>query len=61
MLLDATFAVGIGHRRTWDWSPGSCDITPCDFSMCGIIKDKRVFKEKPFNIDFFNIVIWEYF
>ncbi|CAF3955968.1 unnamed protein product, partial [Rotaria sp. Silwood1] len=38
--LDGTFLHWIGHRRTVEWPPRSPDLTPCDFSQWGIVKDR---------------------
>lgn len=43
-LLHAEFPEWIGRGGTISWPPRSCDITPCDFSMWGIVKDD-VFSE----------------
>ncbi|CAF4499633.1 unnamed protein product [Rotaria sp. Silwood2] len=37
--LDNTFLQWIGRRGTVEWPPRSPDLTPCDFSLWGIIKD----------------------
>ncbi|KAG1650858.1 hypothetical protein GQR58_027672 [Nymphon striatum] len=45
-LLDTLPAGWIGRRGSIDWAPRSCDFTPMDFSIWGMIKDK-VFRGKP--------------
>jgi hypothetical protein len=47
--LDNTFSHWIGRRGTIEWPSGSPDLTPCDFSLWGIIKD-RVHTQNPRNI-----------
>ena len=42
-----TLPVGwIGHKGSIDWSPHSCDLTPMNFSVWEMMKDK-VFRGKP--------------
>jgi hypothetical protein len=48
-FLDDNFQEWIGRRGKTDWPPRSSNLTPCDFSMCGILKDK-VFATKPLNL-----------
>ena len=36
----------IGRRGAIEWSPRSCDLTPCDFFLWGFLKDK-VYKRNP--------------
>ena len=45
-FLDEAFPLWIGRRGTVDWPPRSPDLTPCDFSMWGIIK-QRVYSVNP--------------
>ena len=47
---DDTFSVWIGRCGTIDWPPRSPDLTPCDFSLWDIIKD-RVYAQRPRNVD----------
>ncbi|CAI9738112.1 XP_014784835.1PREDICTED: uncharacterized protein LOC106879674 [Octopus vulgaris] len=49
-LLDTLPAGWIGRRGTVEWAPRSCDLTPMDFSIWGMMKD-RVFKSKPTTLD----------
>lgn len=49
-FLSTTFREWIGRRGTFDWPPRSCDLTPCDFSLWGILKD-MVFSTSPTNLD----------
>ncbi|CAF4230737.1 unnamed protein product, partial [Rotaria sordida] len=44
--LDDTFSEWIGRRGTVEWPPRSPDLTPCDFSLWGVIKD-HVYAQKP--------------
>ena len=37
--LNQTFNTWIGRRGTIDWPPRSPDLTPCDYSVWGIMKD----------------------
>ena len=39
-LLDTLPAGWIGRREFIDWAPRSCDLTPMDFSIWGMVKDK---------------------
>ncbi|CAF3776126.1 unnamed protein product [Rotaria sp. Silwood1] len=48
--LNDTFSHWIGRRETIEWPPRSPDLTPCDFSLWGIIKD-RVYTQNPSNIN----------
>ena len=48
-FLDNTFEEWVGRRGTVDWPPRSCDLTPCDFSMWGILK-QNVFAQRPNNL-----------
>ncbi|KAJ4436788.1 hypothetical protein ANN_16920 [Periplaneta americana] len=45
-FLNQQFHEWIGHRGTTEWPPRSCDLTPCDFSLWGILKND-VFAQKP--------------
>lgn len=47
--LNSNFDEWIGRRGTIDWPPRSCDLTPMDFSVWGIIKNK-VFAERPLDV-----------
>jgi hypothetical protein len=38
--LDETFVHWIGHRGTIEWLPRSVDLTPCDFSLWEIVKNR---------------------
>lgn len=49
-LLNEEFPEWIGRGGTIAWPARSCDHTPCDFSMWGIVKDD-VFSEKPDSLD----------
>jgi hypothetical protein len=37
---DYKFPMWSGNRGSAEWPPASPDLTPCDFSIWGIIKDK---------------------
>jgi hypothetical protein len=58
-FLDDTFTQWIGRRETIDWPPRSPDLTPCDFSLWGIIKD-RVYAQNPRNINHMKALITEF-
>ena len=59
-FLDDKFSVWIGRRGTIDWPPRSPDLTPCDFSLWGIIKD-GVYAQRPRNVDQLkNLIISEF-
>jgi len=58
--LDDTFLQWIGRRGTVEWPPRSPDLTPCDFSLWGIIKD-RVYAQKPRDLNHLKILIKEEF
>lgn len=45
-FLDETFQTWIGRRGTIDWPPRSPDMTPCDFALWGILKE-RVYRRRP--------------
>ena len=50
-FLDQTFPQRwIGRRGSIKWSPRSPDLTPMDFFLWGVVKDK-VYKRKPENVD----------
>ncbi len=46
----------IGRRGKIDWPLRSCNLTPRDFAMWGIIK-KKVFQTKPDNIEYLKELI----
>ncbi|CAF1365222.1 unnamed protein product [Adineta ricciae] len=46
----------IDRRGTVEWPPRSMDITPCDFSLWGIIKD-HVYAQQPSDIDHLKSLI----
>ncbi|CAF1264566.1 unnamed protein product [Rotaria sordida] len=54
--LDDTFLEWIGRRGTVEWPPRSLDLTPCDFSLSGVIKD-HVYAQKPRNVDHLKLLI----
>ena len=58
--LDDTFLQWIGRRGTLEWPPRSPYLTPCDFSLWGIIKD-RVYAQKPRAFNHLKILIKEEF
>ena len=39
-FLDDTFEMGIGRRGTTEWPPRPPDLSPCDYSMWGILKER---------------------
>ena len=39
----------IGHRGSIVWAPCTCDLTPMDFSIWGMMKGK-VFRGKPMTL-----------
>lgn len=39
-FLNENFNEWIGRRGTTEWLPRSPELTPCDFSMWGVIKDQ---------------------
>ncbi|KAJ4439610.1 hypothetical protein ANN_07738 [Periplaneta americana] len=45
-FLNKQFHEWIGSRGTTEWPPRSCDLTPYDFSLRGILKND-VFAQKP--------------
>jgi hypothetical protein len=59
-FLDDTFSHRIGRRGTTEWPPRSPDLTPCDFSLWGIIKD-RVYSQYPRDINHMKSLIKEEF
>jgi len=58
--LDDTFVQWIGRRGTVEWPPRSPDLTPCDFSLWGIMKD-RVYAQNPRDLDHLKSLIEEQF
>ena len=54
--LDEMFPEWIGRRGTTEWPPRSPDLTPCDFSLWGIVKD-RVYAQKPRDTDHLKSLI----
>lgn len=58
--LDDTFSQWISRRGTIEWPPRSPDLTPCDFSLWGIIKD-RVYARKPRDLNHLKMLIKEEF
>jgi len=48
-FLDNTFEMWIGRRGTTEWPPRSPDLTPCDYSMWGILKE-RVYSQNVLTI-----------
>ena len=58
--LDDTFLHWIGRRGTIEWPPRSPDLTPCDFSLWGILKD-RVYAQNPCNTDHLKSLIEQEF
>ncbi|CAF1410132.1 unnamed protein product [Adineta ricciae] len=58
--LDDTFVHWIGRRGTTEWPPRSPDLTPCDFSLWGIIKD-RVYTQNPRSVNDMKALIKEEF
>jgi len=58
--LDDTFLQWIGRRGTVEWPPRSPDLTPCDFSLWGIIKD-RVYAQQPRNVNHLKLLIEQEF
>jgi DNA-binding XRE family transcriptional regulator len=57
--LDNTFAQWIGRRGTIEWPPRSPDLTPCDFSLWGIID--HVYAARPRDLDHLKLLIEEEF
>ena len=58
--LDDSFERWIGRRGTVEWPPRSPDLTPCDFSLWRIIKD-RVYVKNPRNMNHLKTLIDEKF
>lgn len=54
------FAEWIGRRGTWEWPARSCDLTPLDFAVWGIIKEK-VYATRPNSIAHLRQLIEESF
>jgi hypothetical protein len=50
----------IFYRITVEWPPRFPDLTPCNFSLLGIIKD-RVYAQKPRDLNHLKILIKEEF
>lgn len=48
--LNNIFAQWIGRQGAVECPLGSPDLTPCDFSLCGIIKN-RGYPQKPRDLD----------
>ena len=40
----------LGRRGPIEWPPRSCDLTPCDFFLWGVIKE-RVYATKPRDLE----------
>lgn len=57
---DGSFECWIGRRGTVEWCPRSPDLTPCDFSLWGIIKD-RVYAQNPRDVNHLKALIEEEF
>jgi len=57
-FLNENFPGWIGRRGIVDWPPWSPDLTPCDFALWGILKD-RVFARRPRSIEILKAVITE--
>jgi transposase len=58
--LGDTFVEWIGRRGSVEWPPRSPDLTPCDFSLWGIIKD-RVYAQTPRDVNRLKTLIEEQF
>ena len=58
--LDETFVQWIGRRGTTEWPPRSPDLTPCDFSLWGIVKD-RVYAQNPRDTNHLKSLITQQF
>ncbi|CAM4820866.1 unnamed protein product [Rotaria magnacalcarata] len=58
--LDDTFLHWIGRRGTIEWPPRSPDLTLCDFSLWGILKD-RVYAQNPCNTNHLKSLIEQEF
>jgi len=58
--LDDAFIRWIGHLGTVEWPPQSPDLTPCDFSLWRIIKD-RVYAKNPRDVNHLKSLIEEEF
>ena len=50
----------IGRKCPVAWPPRSCDLTPMDFSVWGIVRD-LVFTEPPADIELMKVMIQEAF
>jgi hypothetical protein len=55
-FLNATFTVWIGCRGAVEWPPRLLDLTPCDYSMWGIIKDV-VYAQKQRDVEHMEALI----
>ena len=58
--LDETFVDWIGRRCTIEWPPRSPDLTPCDFSLWGIVKD-CVYAQNPRSMNHLKSLIEQQF
>jgi len=48
-FLDACFGDWISRRGKIEWPARSCELTPCDFFLRGLLKD-RVFSRNPLTL-----------
>lgn len=58
--ISSNFDEWIGRRGTTDWPPRSCDLTPLDFGVWGIVKN-NVFSQKPRDLEHLRAIIEEEF
>ncbi len=58
--LDDAFVRWIGRRGTVEWPARSPDLTPCDFSLWGIVKD-HVYAQNPRDVNHLKSFIEEEF
>ncbi|CAF4422254.1 unnamed protein product [Rotaria sp. Silwood2] len=58
--LDNLFLQWIGRRGTIEWSPRSSDLTPCDFSLWEMIKD-RVYAQESSDANNLKLLIEQEF
>jgi hypothetical protein len=58
--LNDNFDEWIGRRGTIEWPARSPDLTPCDFSMWGLLKE-HVFSEKPQSLEHLKELITKHF
>ena len=58
--LNIAFGGWIGRRGTGEWAPRSSDLTPCDFSLWGIIND-RMHAQNPRDVSHLQSLIEEEF